>query len=417
MTTTTLRDYQNEAVDAVYADFSRGILRPAVLLPTGSGKTTIYAALIVRHLRSGGRKVVVIAHRRTLVRQGVTAIVTALSEAGLSGYRVGTVMGAQDDTDADVVVSSIATLSRSPERIDDIGPVDLVIYDEVHHSPAPSSLSVLKRLGVFSRVRFVGMTATLERGDDVGLGSVIQHVAYTRDIEWMIGKGYLVRPITVRITATSPQELARAYGRAAGKRQGIVFTGSLKNAEAITAAFNAAGIPAAMIDGTTSDEIRDAVYADIVARETQVLVNVGVATEGFDLPQLEVAVLDRNVGSHGLYVQIVGRVLRLSPGKRAALVLLVSGGALRGTGQPLSTVADLRDGQVASASPRATRSRKATGRTARPVRYDLKITTTAWGGHKGTLRADGRVVAVFKGSPRSIQADAQIWANSAPKKR
>lgn len=414
MSATILRPYQREAIDATYDAWSRGILRPALNLPTGSGKTTIFAWLIVRHFRSGGRKVIVIAHRRGLVSQAAAAIRKALEEANLPHLRVGLVMGSADDTDADVIVASIATLARSPKRIDDIdasGGVDLVVYDELHHSVAPSSLAVLKRLGVFTSVRFLGVTATLERGDHVGLGAVVQHVAYSRDIEWMIKNRYLVRPVTATITATNPASLAAAYRRAAGARQGIVFTRSLKDAEAITRAFNAAGLVAAMVDGGMPDKAREDIYDGVTERRIQILVNVGIATEGFDLPQLEVVVLDRNVGAHGLYLQIVGRVLRLSPGKTSALVLLVVGGALRGQGQPLAPVSDLSRGTVPQ---RAARGAKRPKRAARPkpVKYRLKITTTMFGRHVGTLTGDGHVVATFKGSEASVRGEAQAWAQA-----
>jgi superfamily II DNA or RNA helicase len=406
------REYQCAALAAAEADWSRGILRPGLLLPTGSGKTVTFAFAIVRHFQRGGRKVIVIAHRRDLVSQAYETIAEVLRQNGLGHLRVGVVQGARDATDADVVIASLPTLERGEARVSDIIPVDLVIYDEVHHSVAPSSLKVLRALGIFTHVRFLGVTATLERGDKVGLGGVIQHVAYQRDLAWMVQRGYLVPHATREIRADTPAELADAYRRQAGQRQGMVFSPNVKSATAITSAFNAAGITAALVTGETPDDVRKATYSNLRARRVQVLVNVSVGTEGFDLPQLEVVVIDRNVGSHGLYIQMVGRVLRPSPGKTSALVLVLAGKALEARQQGLGSVADLSTGSVKPAAQRGAQRR-------RPVKvpaghaWHLQVTKPLWGRRYGILTDHKKFAARFTGSEAEIRAAANAYVTRA----
>src|SRR5690349_16624246 len=114
--------------------------------------------------------------------------------------------------------------------------------------------------------------------------------------------------------------IARAYQDHAGSRQGIVFTPTVETAHAAWEALSEGGIPSAVVDGTTPREDRQAIYDAYRTGKLQVLVNCMVLTEGFDMPQAEVAVIARPTQSAPLYTQMVGRVLRPYPGKTEALV-------------------------------------------------------------------------------------------------
>lgn len=231
----TLRDYQVEAADAVLDQWDQGYERTSVVLPTGSGKSTVIAEVVRREVERGSR-VVLLAHRGELLGQMADAVAAVDPEA----EPVGIVMAEQDEPDAQVVAASFQTLARSPERIAALGYRDVILVDECHHAMADSYLRVLAALGLtldkvvgdkkdadkdgdsepefgdhpapkprrkrLSRaeatvrhdgvppVRACGFTATMSRSDSSRLGEVWNTVAYERDLVWAIDQGYLVAP-------------------------------------------------------------------------------------------------------------------------------------------------------------------------------------------------------------------------------
>jgi ATP-dependent helicase IRC3 len=377
VTAIKLRDYQREAVDAVFAAWAGGMQRPAIVLPTGAGKTVVFSAL-VREFRSAparamapnrGLRVVILAHRDELVDQAIAKL-----RAVMPGVNVGKVKAQDDDTEADVIVASVQTLAsaRRRERLQrrahnvHAGPIGLIITDECHHAAAASYRKVYD---AFPDALQLGVTATMARGDGVGLGDVWEDVVYRRSILWMISKGYLTDVRTVQVDlkaldmesvkrrggdyaqgdlgralmeAEADTAIARAYREHAGDRQGIVFTPTVETAEAAAAALHESGVVSAVITGTSTKEERHAAYAAYRAGAVQVLVNCMVLTEGFDMPQAEVAVIARPTQSAPLYTQMVGRVLRPWPGKTDALVLDLVGASAN----KLRTLIDLEPGAV-----------------------------------------------------------------------
>lgn len=361
--TKTLRPYQREAIDALYAQWGQGgRSRLAVLLPTGMGKTVILANLIKREReRSPGKKVVILSHRDELVTQAKEKV-----EDWNPGLNVGIVKANRNEIDADVISASVQTL-RSEKRRKAIENVGLIIIDECHHAVASSYMETVKFYGGFDgRCRVAGFTATLERNDDLGLGDIWEEVVYRKDIAYAIDNKFLVQPRTEKVRlqkldlssvakviggdysatdlgkamhdAGAPKALAEAYIEHAGARQGVVFCPTVSLAREVCEAFNSAGIVAEVISGETPSGEREEIYAATRRGDVQVLVNVMVLTEGFDMPQLEVCVVARPTESRALYIQMVGRVLRLHPGKHEALVLDVVGASV---GMDLKSAADL----------------------------------------------------------------------------
>jgi ATP-dependent helicase IRC3 len=369
ITMKTPREYQAEALCALDQGWRDQFLRQVVLLPTGTGKTFTAGLIMAAHDFHLG-KILFVVHREELLTQTQEMLAEQFPH-----LTTGIVQGDRNETDCGVIIAMVQTLGRSPLRLAALAKtgIGLFICDEVHHSAAPTYRAIMEAVGCFENTRSIGLTATLVRSDDLGLGDVWQRVAYTRSIEWAEENGFLVKhrniavevpslvlpkvvqapvgsyddepdyaPVALGealIKAKAGEKLAHMYQRNARGRQGIVFTPTKAAALHVCDAFNDIGIVSEMITGETTKDDRKAIYARTRARETQVIVNVMVLTEGFDMPQLEVCVIARPTKSKSLYIQMVGRVKRPSEGKAEAIVLDTV--AVTGT-LPMKTIADLK---------------------------------------------------------------------------
>lgn len=375
MKTLALRDYQTGAVDAVNKAWADDVRRPAVVLPTGMGKTVIFADMVARE-HAAGHRTLILVHRDELVRQTLAKV-----EAAAPGALTGVIKAELNQPYADVVVASVQTLGRSQRRmVIPADTYDLIIVDECHHASAKSYVDTLEWFGVmnpFLTTRAVGFTATMSRADEKQLGRVWEKIAYRKDITYGIAHGHLsdVRGIRVTVDGLDLATVARSHGdyqegklgdamvaSGAGKeiadaywehasiddghhdnaipRPGILFAPSVASAIAFTDDLNEAGIVTEVVTGDTPTEDRQLIYKRVRAGETKIIASCMVLTEGFDLPEVEVAIIARPTTNAALYVQMVGRVLRPAPwsGKTGALVLDVVGVAGR---LPLATIADL----------------------------------------------------------------------------
>lgn len=370
-----LRDYQRAALDAVYADWDTGIQRAAVVAPTGAGKTVMFAHMISEELSTtdyAESRTLVLVHRDELADQAMSKI-----RQVAPGLLVGKVKAGSNEVDSDVVVASVQTLARTKrlEQLADpsLDPIGLVIVDECHHAVAPTWKRVLEELGAFdpeSGVKCAGFSATLARGDEVGLGSVWEKISYAISITRLMRRGFLVEPrgFQVRVEdldlagvkrsggdyqlgalgdalheSHMAETVARAYVEHAADRPGVAFTPTVDTAHEVADALSSAGIPAAVISGETPTEERRLIYKRYAAGDVQVLSNCMVLTEGFDAPWASCAVIARPTQSAPLYTQMVGRVLRPWKGKKDALVLDVVGVSGR---FKLATLIDLAPGKV-----------------------------------------------------------------------
>lgn len=375
MTEIKLRDYQREAIDAVFKAWADGLRRPAIVLPTGAGKTVVFASLVKEFrelnedhaIQDRASRVIILAHRDELVDQAIAKI-----KAVAPHLNVGKVKAEQNDADADVMVCSVQTLANA-RRLRDItdhqrfdGHIGLIITDECHHAAAASYKKIY---AAFPDALQLGVTATMARGDKVGLGSTWEEVVYSRSILNLISRGHLTDVRTKRIDLENlsmagvkvgmgdwqasalgdalmeskfDTVIADAYKEHAGSRQGIVFTPTVETATAATLALDQAGIRSEIVHGETPPENRRTIYEGFRTGKIQVLVNCMVLTEGFDAPWAEVAVIARPTQSAPLYTQMVGRVLRPWPGKKEALVLDLVGAS----SNKLRTLIDLEPGAV-----------------------------------------------------------------------
>jgi DNA repair protein RadD len=320
-----LRPYQVTALDSM-RDATSAVLQ----MPTGAGKT-LTAAEFVGSLTG---TVWFVGHRREIVRQASLALTACGIDHALASP------GKRHDTSKRIQVCSIGAMKR---RMLKYPAPSTIIYDECHHIGA-RTWSALQ--DAFPDARHIGLTATPVRLDGQGLAHWFDELIVGPSIAELIQQGYLSR---YKLYAPSQPDLAEVPVRrgdyapadadkvmndpriigdavehyqlhASGKRA-LAFTTSVAASVALVDRFNAAGIPSAHIDGTTPVAKRDAAVADLASGKIQVLSNFGVFTEGFDLPSIDAVILLRPTKSVGMYLQMVGRSLRIADGKPYAIIL------------------------------------------------------------------------------------------------
>ena len=327
-----LRGYQQEAIDDLRNAYRAGAKAPLLCLPTGGGKTIIFSA-IANSAAARGKQVLILVHRRELLHQASRKL-TAI------GLDHGLIAAGMAATNKPVQVASVQTLVRRLSRMD--WQPSLIIIDEAHHASAGSWTTVLDKWPDAFRL---GVTATPCRLDGRGLSSAFDQLVLGPSVGDLTDWGFLspariyAPPVIADLSGlrrragdyaadqastamdrpTVTGDAIAHYQRLAGAQRAIAFCCSIDHANHVAASFNAAGIPAATLLGSTPD--RDAVVAAFDAGSVQVLVTVDVVSEGFDIPAASCAILLRPTQSLGLYLQQVGRVLRPAPGKDHALVL------------------------------------------------------------------------------------------------
>lgn len=351
----TLRPYQDEALTAVERAEVEGQRRVIVAHATGLGKTVLFATLIAK--RPG--RALVLAHRDELIGQAVAKLRMVAGD----GLDVGVVKAERNEVHARVIVASVQTLAR-PARMDAVvnadgglfGPLDAfstVVIDEAHHSGAASYSSVLNA-ATGPDTLVVGVTATPERGDRRSLlkvfpGGIVHSMSTLDGIEggWLTDVRALnvgtdldlskVRQSHGDYTDASlgeemeragvPERVAAAWVELAPERRGIAYLPTVATSQATLAAARRAGVRAEHVDGTTPEDVRRGVWADLASGRLDLVTNCMVATEGLDVPSVDCILMGRPTRSRVLYSQIIGRGLRPSPGKQDCLLLDITGRA------------------------------------------------------------------------------------------
>jgi superfamily II DNA or RNA helicase len=337
-----LRPYQSAASDAIFTEW-REHDSTLVVMPTGGGKTVLFADVIRRVFP---RRALVLAHREELIFQARDKIqrVTGLrADVEMGEYRAeGGLFEA-----ARVIVSTIQTQCSGGDGGGRMAKFDpqrfgVLIIDEAHHATSPSYRRVIDYYRTNPALKVLGVTATPDRADEEALGQVFQSVAFDYEVLDAIHDGWLV-PIeqqmvhvdgldysSIRTTAgdlnggdlaavleaeKNLQQMTSASLSIIGSRRALVFTASVKAAEMTAEIFNRhrAGM-ASWVCGKTDKEERRSVLADFASGKVQVVCNCGVLTEGFDDPGVEVVIMGRPTKSRSLYSQMVGRSTRPLPG-------------------------------------------------------------------------------------------------------
>ncbi|RDW79629.1 p-loop containing nucleoside triphosphate hydrolase-25 [Coleophoma cylindrospora] len=341
-----LRNYQEECIQAVLAGQGEGQKRMGISLATGAGKTVIFTNLIGRvpPRQNNANQTLILAHRQELVEQAARHCQNAYPT-----QRVEIEMGSLHASgNADITVASIQSII-SGDRISkfDSKRFKLVLVDEAHHIVAPGYLKALSHFGLNQRngdsPTLVGVSATLSRLDGLRLGTAIDTIVYHKDYIDMIGEGFLSDVIftTVQTKADisrvrrgvngdfAASELSRAvntdavnditfrswYTKASHRKSTLVFCVDLAHVAGLTATFRKNGIDARFVTGATAKAERSARLDSFRNGDFPVLVNCGVYTEGTDVPNIDCVLLARPTKSRNLLVQMIGRGMRLHPGK------------------------------------------------------------------------------------------------------
>lgn len=355
MTTVEPRDYQIRALANIAKAEREGVRRPLIVHPTGTGKGVVMGALASER-EDRGRSIVLV-HREELASQFIEKLSWQAPH-----LRTGIVKAERDEVDADVVVASVPTAHRDARLariLESAGrrPFGTIIADEAHHAPAPSWTKLLTGLGAFNPYGplAVGFTATPERDNGKTLGVWEKVVDYMSIREAIFG-GYLVPILPAEVIETKMDmrkvrktggdysdgdlgreleesgaiaQMADAVLEHATDRKGVAFLPTVRTSELLAEALRVRGIVAEHLDGETETGERKAILRRLKTGETLWVTNCAVLTEGFDEPSISAVLVGRPTRFHGLYVQMVGRGTRLSPGKKDLLILDVVGASNR----------------------------------------------------------------------------------------
>ena len=335
-----LRPYQQEALDSMLQAESNGISKQLVVLPTGAGKTVLFAQLPI--MRKDSLPMLVLAHRSELLIQAKDKIETINKDLS-----VGIEQAENKAGYSDVVIASVPTLGReSSSRIEQY-PKDYfktIVVDEAHHAAAPSYRRILD---YFKPDLLLGVTATPQRSDSVRLIDVFQEIVYYKSIQDLIKEGWLSPLVGYRVKTSTDisdveiqngeykqdqlieaidnpsrnNSIVTAYNDLANAKKTVVFAAGVDHAGNLAEAFRKNGSSVRVIIGTTPEEERQQILSDFKSGAVTVLVNVGVLTEGFDEPSIEAIILAKPTRSSLLYTQIVGRGTRLFDGKEHCMII------------------------------------------------------------------------------------------------
>jgi DNA repair protein RadD len=336
----TLRPYQEKIIIEL-REALRQYSSVIVRAPTGTGKTALASKMLGNAVQKG-KKAFFIVHRQELIEQSSKAFCKADVPHGFvcAGQPINPFVPMQ--------ICSIDTLKN---RLDRLSPPDLIVFDEAHHCKATGWQRVKE---YYPNAKVVGLTATPCRLDGKGLIDIFQHIIHSPSVKWFIEQGYLspykvfaphipnLKGVHSRMGDYAKNELENLmdnstivgnaiqhYHDLAHNKRAIAFCVSIKHSEHVAAQFNEAGYKAIHIDGSIPRGQRKEAIDKFRAGEIQILTNVDIVGEGFDLPDIEASILLRPTQSLALYLQQVGRALRPTNTKNHALILDHAGNTLR----------------------------------------------------------------------------------------
>ena len=333
-----LRPYQEQAFEGVFTEWDKGNRKTLVVMPTGTGKTIVFAKIVEECVRRG-YKVLIMAHRGELLDQAADKILKA------TGLRC-SVEKAERSCIGEwyrVVVGSVQTLMHE-RRLRQFSPdfFDVIIIDEAHHSISPSYQTVLQH---FDHAQVLGVTATPDRADMKNLGSYFESLAFEYTMPEAIKSGYLVpiKALTVPLkidismvgisagdfkvgeigTALDPYlyQIADEMEKYCMDLKTIVFLPLIATSQKFMAILNEHGFVAAEVNGNSED--RAQILQDFEDGKYNVLCNSMLLTEGYDCPAVDCIIVLRPTKSRPLYAQMVGRGTRLSPETGKEHLLLI----------------------------------------------------------------------------------------------
>lgn len=330
-----LRDYQEEARQAIQQEWREGIKKTLLVLPTGCGKTIVFSKVIEDRVKQGER-VLVLAHRGELLDQAADKLEKSTGLKTATEKAEHTSIGSWFR----VVVGSVQTLMREKRLHQfDKKHFDTIIIDEAHHCISDGYQRVLNHFDA----NVLGVTATPDRGDMRNLGSYFESMAYEYTLPKAIKSGYLspikalTLPLTLDLSTVGQQagdfktsdlgnaldpyleSIAEEMIKNASDRKIVVFTPLVKTSQKFVEILNSKGFRAAEVNGESKD--RAEILEDFENDKYNVLCNSMLLTEGWDCPSVDCVVVLRPTKVRSLYSQMVGRGTRLHPGKTELLLL------------------------------------------------------------------------------------------------
>jgi len=331
-----LRPYQLAAKQAVFDEWMGGRRKTLLVLPTGTGKTIVFAKISEDCVRAGER-VLILAHRGELLDQAADKI----GKACKLGCAVEKAEQSSIDSWFRITVGSVQSLMRE-KRLARFDPefYQTIIVDEAHHALSDSYQRVLS---YFGNANVLGVTATPDRGDMRNLGEFFDSLAYEYSLPKAIRDGYLCPikaqtiPLKLDLRGVGTQagdfkagdldsaldpylhQIAAEMAKHCAGRKTVVFLPLIKTSQKFRDILCAEGFRAAEVNGNSDD--REEVLKRFDAGGIDVLCNSMLLTEGWDCPTVDCIVVLRPTKIRSLYAQMVGRGTRLAPGKDHLLLL------------------------------------------------------------------------------------------------
>ena len=344
-----LRQYQQQAVDAVYNYLRRYDDNPCVVIPTAGGKTPILATIVKDAIQQWDGRVMILSHVKELLEQAVDKIHTVYPECDIGIYSTGL---KRWDTDNKCIVAGIQSAYRNT---DGFGKFDLIIVDEAHLIPEKGDgmyRNFLRRMKDHNpELRVIGLTATPYRmtsGPICAPDNVLNKICFEVGVKELLQQGFLCplrsKASRQEIDASGlhvragefiesevdklmntgdlvAQACSEIISYARERKAVIIFCCSIDHAQNVLAHIRKHDSTAEAVFGDTLPSFRAEILERFKAGKIKFLVNVGVLTTGFDAPNIDCVVLLRPTASPGLYYQMVGRGFRLHPDKKDCLVL------------------------------------------------------------------------------------------------
>lgn len=359
-----LRPYQTDATAAVRGEWAKGVRDTLLVMSTGLGKTETFLAILAEERKvTPGFRALIVAHREELISQPAERVAANWLE---SLPIPGIVMADQSDEAAEIVVATVQTLAG--RRNDADGPIHMkrlkrvlrhgnfthLVIDEAHHAVAPTYRRVIRFLKLVNPdLRHLGVTATPKRTDEDGLKRVYQTVAFrmglrdaietVKSLVPFVGMGFSL-PVSLKgvktiagdyaegqldklLAVDNVEQVIIAKWKEFAKlpdgtyRPTMAFCAGVQQAASLAEAFRRAGVAAGFASGETPRKERGKILSDFKTGKLQLLANCALWTEGMDAPSISCVIMARPTKSDLVYIQAVGRGLRLHPSKHDCLIM------------------------------------------------------------------------------------------------
>ncbi len=315
-----LHDYQNKLVNSARNNLAQGNHSVLLVSPAGSGKSVIIAEIARLATEKNGH-VLFMVHRKELIEQ---------------------ITGSFHTNEVQMENTTIMTVGRIVNRLDQLPKPSLIITDETHHSLAKTYRDIYD---YYEDVPRLGFTASPWRMSGQGFTDVYESMVEGPQVEWLIDNNFLApykyysvnlinedklkksstgdytkNSIDDAIGGTIYGDVIQNYRKLADGKQAIVYCHSVDFSKEVAEAFRSDGIAAEHADAKTSKVEREKIMSDFRSGELKVLCNVDLISEGFNVPDCEVVILLRPTESLVLHIQQSMRSMRYKPGKRAIII-------------------------------------------------------------------------------------------------